>query len=124
VRVLHPAAGTLDPDFNPAGEGLVERHVPAEGVDALGRREAPERFVNCIGGQIRVLLGQEGPQAIAENNLLGRPVKLDAMDVPVSETLQPLDGRKLELGLAAPVRHEPVGYPEWLTSIGLPVARA
>jgi hypothetical protein len=46
------------------------------------------------------------------------------MDVAVAETLQPLDGRKLELGLAAPVRHEPLGYPEWLTSIGLPVARA
>jgi hypothetical protein len=46
------------------------------------------------------------------------------MDVAVSETLQALDGRKLELGLAAPVRHEPVGYREWPTLIGLPVARA
>jgi hypothetical protein len=79
---------------------------------------------NCIGGQIRVLPGQEGPQTISENDLFKRPIELDAMDVVISETLQPLDGRKLELGFAAPVRHEAVGYPEWLTSIGLPVARA
>jgi hypothetical protein len=112
VFVLHPATGMLDTDFDPACEGLVERHVPAEGVDPLGRGDASERFVNCVRGQIRVLPGQEGPQAIAENNLLKWAVKLDAMDAAIAETLQPLDGRKLELGFAAPVGHEPVGYPE------------
>lgn len=75
-------------------------------------------------GQIRVLLGQKDLQSVAENDLFRWTVQLGAGGVAVSEPLQALDGRKLELGLAAPARHGPARYPDWLTSMGLPVARA
>jgi hypothetical protein len=110
--MLHPATEALDPNFNPAGKGRVERHVATKGVDPIGRGEGSSRVINGAWGQIRVLPGQEDPQVIAENNFLKRTVKLDAMDVPIPETLQPLDGRKLELGFAAPVRHDRADYPE------------
>jgi hypothetical protein len=112
VPVFNPTTGTLDTGLDPAGQGLVEGHVTTEGVDPIGPGEAPKRVLNCARGQIRVLPGQEGPQVLAKNDLFERPIELDAVDVAITETLQPFDGGELKLSFAAPVRHELVGYPE------------
>lgn len=101
----------------------MDRHVPAQGVQPLGVEKRLSASSVALG-QIGILPGEEGPQAITENDLLESAVELDAMDAAMPETFQTLGGRKLELGLAAPVRQGPLGYPEWLTSMGLPVARA
>src|SRR5262249_6995761 len=124
VSMLHTALRAFDPDFNSASESVVERHVTTEGVGPGWCGEQCNRILNSGSGQIRILLGQEGPQAITKDDLSRRAIELDARYVAITEAFQPFDGGELKLSFAAPVRQELVGYPESLRLISLQVAWA
>lgn len=108
VLMLDPATRMLDAHFNPPRQGFMERHVAANRVRPRRSREATEGFAGCDGRQIGVLLGQEGFQVVLKDDFFEWAVQLGAVGVAVAETLQPLDGGKLELGFTATARHRPM----------------
>ena len=88
-----------------SGGVLVERHVAAQGVDAVRPGETTGGFVEGGGRQIGIASGQKGLQAILEDDLLRPAIELAAVDVGITLGFEALDGGELEFGFGAAAGH-------------------
>ena len=100
---------------------LVESHVAAQGIDAVGTNEVEDGQFDGGIRQVGILTGEELTQTQSEDHFVGRPVEFDSRRVAVTKLFQAGDGREFKFGLGPPpVRH---GYPRVAPSRGPAVRR-
>jgi len=103
--VVDSAVGPLHRQLGSLAEDLLERHVAADRLDALGAGKLLHRLLEVVGRQVAVALLESELESPAEDDLLRRPVELEAVDVLIAEESETLDRRQLELALGAAAGH-------------------
>ena len=106
VAVLDPSVWVLDPQVEPAGQQLVEALVSPQRVDAVRSGRPVHCLGQGVGRQVGVALGEELAQLVVQDDLA--PIvahDVGAVLVAMPEQHEPVDRRRLELGLAATLGH-------------------